>query len=121
MNNYEALIPISAFIATALVIIVCLYVSHKNKTQIQETIRLSLDKGDALTPELLESLGTSGSARVKDLRRGVILAAIGVACILGGLIANDVDAFTGFSIIGMFPLLVGSGFLLVWKLNRYND
>ena len=31
MNNYEALIPISAFIATALVIIVFLYLSHKNK------------------------------------------------------------------------------------------
>lgn len=121
MNNYEVLIPIITVLATAAVIITFLYLSHKGKTQIQETIRRSLDKGDALTPELLKSLGTSHSPSVKDLRRGVILSAVGVACFFAGLVANDTDAFTGFTIIGMFPLLVGIGFLLVWKLNRYND
>ncbi|WP_144391631.1 DUF6249 domain-containing protein [Pleionea sediminis] len=121
MNPIEVVIPVAFILVTAVVVVTFLYLSHKNKMAIQETIRRSLDQGNSLTPELLEKLGTTPSPRVKDLRRGIVLAALGLAAILSGLVVNDSDGMIGFVIAGLFPLMMGSGFLLVWKLNRYND
>ncbi len=121
MDAVEVIIPVASFFMVTIIVVTFLYLSHKNKLAIQDTIRKSLDQGNALTPELLEKLGTTPSPRIRDLRRGVVLSAIGIAAILAGLLINDNDASTGFVIIGLFPLLMGAGFLLVWKMNRYND
>lgn len=121
MGAVEVIIPVSSFLMVTIIVVVFLYLSHKNKQAIQDTIRKSLDQGNALTPELLEKLGTTPSPRIRDLRRGVVLAAIGMAAILAGLVIDDKDATTGFIITGLFPLMMGVGFLLVWKMNRYND
>ncbi len=121
MNAVEVVIPVSSFIMVTIIVVTFLYLSHKNKQAVQDTIRKSLDQGNPLTPELLEKLGTSPSPRIRDLRRGVVLAAIGIAAVLAGLVIDDNDGTTGFIIIGLFPLLMGAGFLLVWKMNRYND
>ncbi len=121
MQPFEVFIPIVAMLASAAVLISFFYLSHRNKKAIQDTIRHSIDQGNPLTPEILEKLGTNHSPRVKDLRRGIVLAALGLAFMLAGLIVNDPDGTVGMMVSGMFPLMVGLGFLLVWKLNRYND
>jgi peptidoglycan/LPS O-acetylase OafA/YrhL len=121
MNIIEAFIPIVALLAVAAVLISFFYLSHKNKKVIQDTIRHSIEQGNPLTPELLEKLATSHSPRVKDLRRGVVLASLGVAFMLAGLLVNDPDGTVGMMVAGMFPLMMGLGFLVVWKLNRYHD
>lgn len=113
----EALwIPIIGTISTAVVVSLFFYFRNKTKTEIQLTIRQSLDKGANLTPELIEKLSISTSPKVTDLRRGVVLVALGIACILAGWIGDGMQEGTA---IGMFPLMLGIGFLAVWKMNKY--
>ncbi|NVJ48777.1 MAG: hypothetical protein HWE13_07110 [Gammaproteobacteria bacterium] len=121
MNSVEIFIPITMFLAIAAVLITFFYYSKKNKEGIQQTIRHSIDQGQSLTPELLEKLAGTHSPRVKDLRRGVVATAIGLAGFCAGLIMDEPDARVVFMMLSLFPMFVGIGFLLVWKLNRYND
>ncbi|MEE4245722.1 MAG: DUF6249 domain-containing protein [Kangiellaceae bacterium] len=117
----EFLIPIFITGFMAAVIIFFFYLSHKNKVAIQQTIQKSLDLGNPLTPELLDKLGTTQAPRVKDLKRGIVLGSIGLGCMFASLMINDPEGMVVFRVLGIFPLLVGAAFLLVWKLNRYND
>ncbi|NVJ60495.1 MAG: hypothetical protein HWE27_08895 [Gammaproteobacteria bacterium] len=115
------LIPITLFITVAAVLIVAIVLGHKSKASVQETIRQSIEQGHQITPELLAKLGSTHSPKVKDLRRGIVIFSLGLAAMAAGLIVNDPDATVGIMMIGVFPLFIGAGFLLVWKLNRYND
>ena len=121
MESHVLWIPVVAIIGFTVVLVTFFYLSHKNKSAIQETIKKSLDMGQELSPEILERLGTHHSPRVRDLRRGVVLMSLGVAGLVAGSMFVDPDDSMGFVAISMFPLFLGLGFLIVWKLNRYND
>ncbi|WMS86980.1 DUF6249 domain-containing protein [Pleionea litopenaei] len=121
MQTAEIFIPITMFIMMAAVLIVYFYFARKNKEGIQETIRRSIEHGQQLTPELLEKLSGAHSPKVKDLRRGVVLCALGIAGFFAGFVLKEPDASEVFMMLSLFPLFIGAGFLLVWKLDRYND
>jgi len=108
-------IPITGVICLTIMVIVNVIASGKNKKEIQLTIRQLLDKGESITPELLEKLGTFKSQKIIDLRRGLTLASVGLACVLSGLIINEIRI--GLA-IGVFPFLLGVAFFLCWKTNQ---
>jgi len=108
-------IPITGVICLTIMIIVNVISSVKNKKEVQLTIRKLLDKGESITPELLDKLGTFKSNKAIDLRRGLALASIGLACVFSGLIVNEIRI--GLA-IGIFPLLLGGAFFLCWKTNQ---
>lgn len=108
-------IPITGVICLTIMVIVNVISSRKNKKEVQLTIRQLLDKGENITPELLEKLGTFKPQKIIDLRRGLALAAIGLACVFSGFIVNEIRV--GLA-IGVFPLLLGVAFFLCWKTNQ---
>jgi hypothetical protein len=108
-------IPITGVICLTIMVSVNVISSSKNKKEVQLTIRQLLDKGENITPELLEKLGTFKSQRIIDLRRGLTLAGIGFACVFSGFIVNEIRI--GLA-IGIFPLLLGVAFFLCWKTNQ---
>ena len=55
--------------------------------------------------------------RRRDLRRGVIFLSLGVAGLLCSLFFADAEVVSGIRAGSMFPLLLGAGFLIVWRLN----
>ena len=110
-------IPIITVISISVALMVYFYFKAKSKADIQETLRHSLDKGAELTPELIERLSATTSPKVLDLRRGIVLVGLGLACILAGWIGGNLKEGTA---IGMFPLMLGIGFLTVWKINKYD-
>ncbi|TQV66973.1 hypothetical protein FKG94_26255 [Exilibacterium tricleocarpae] len=116
--NEDILIPIAAFASFAAIVITYFAYNSKHKIEVQNTIRKVLDKGDNLTPELLQKLGTYNSPRVMDLRKGLALCAIGAAALLAGGVVDELRTGIAF---GVFPLLLGIAFLTVWRLNRYDD
>ena len=59
----------------------------------------------------------SDDPRVRDLRRGIIFLALGIAGLLCSLFFDDATVVNGIRAGSMFPVLLGGGFLLVWKLN----
>ncbi|NVK21069.1 MAG: hypothetical protein HWD86_00995 [Kangiellaceae bacterium] len=117
----EEFVPVIFFICTACVIVAFFYLSHKNKLATLDTIQKSVDSGQPLTPEMLDKISNVQPPRVKDLRRGVVLLALGLAGFVASFMFSHEEPQEAFRIISMLPLFVGAGFLLVWKMNRYKD
>jgi hypothetical protein len=106
-------IPIAGLICFTIMVIANVVSSSMTKKEVQLTIRQLLDQGQNLTPELLEKLGTFKSQQTVDLRRGLTLVSVGLACILAGIVFSEIR--TGFA-IGVFPLLLGTAFFICWKV-----
>jgi hypothetical protein len=114
----EFWIPIAAFISFTVIIIAIVAASNKNKKEVQLTIRQLLDKGESITPEILEKLGTFKSQKIIDLRRGLALGSVGLACIFAGIVMGEIQV--GLA-VGIFPLLLGIAFYICWKMNQDDE
>ncbi len=133
----DQLIPILViFMIVALVIgplWIRSYFAAQERSRLHETLRVAYEKGQAVPPELIQSLQTSVSERPistpdRDLRRAIVLIAVGLGlCGLGygmyfGLnSASEEGAWiTGTSIAGAgaIPGLIGVAYLILWLINR---
>ena len=112
------MVPIVMFIVLGLVIIAYYYWNHRNRVSIMDTVQKAIDKGESLTPELLDRLGAAVNPRMRDLRRGIVFLALGIAGLLCSLFFDLQQVVDGIRAGSVFPLMLGLGFLLVWKLNR---
>ena len=113
----EALIPIVMFLVVGIVAMSYFYWNHKSRQGVMDTVQKAIETGGEFSPELLSQLGGAVNPRARDLRRGVIFLALGVAGLLCSLFFPDPEVVNGIRAGSMFPLLVGGGFLLVWKMN----
>ena len=52
------------------------------------------------------------------MRRGIVFLSLGIAGLLCSLFFADADVVNGIRAGSVFPLMLGAGFLLVWKLNQ---
>lgn len=109
------LIPISTVLVTGAVLVALFYFRAKNRAQLQITVREAIDKGNELTPELIDRLAGPRPGPGYDLRRALIWLAIGLACCLFGAILGEDDALRPLIAIGMFPTLIGVAYLILWK------
>jgi len=109
------MVPIAVFIAGVLIVFIIMYFKAKTRAGVQKTIRLALEKGNELTPELLDRLATPKQSQSSDLRRGVIALAIGIGFALFGSIIGEQDAVRPMIGVGMFPAIIGIGYLILWK------
>jgi hypothetical protein len=112
------LIPIVMFIVIGIAILGYFYWNHKNRASIMKTVQKAIDKGGELTPELLKQLGASADPRARDMRRGIIFLSLGIGGLLCSLFFGDPEVINGIRAGSVFPLMLGLGFLLVWKLNK---
>ena len=114
----EELIPITLFAVIGMVVIGYFYWNHKNRSSIMKTVQKAIDKGGDLTPELLTQLGATGNPRIRDMRRGIVFLSLGIAGLLCSMFFPDPDVVNGIRAGSVFPLMLGIGFLIVWKLNK---
>ena len=112
------LVPISMFAMLAIVIPAYFYWNHKNRVSIMDTVQKAIDQGKDLTPELLMSLGAAINPKMRDLRRGVVFLSLGIAGLLCSLFFNDAEVVNGIRAGSVFPLMLGVGFMVVWKMNK---
>ena len=94
---------------------------YKLKVKTHELLEKSIEKGIDVTPELIEKLNHEKSPRYKDFRRGIIMACIGAAVFCFSLIIPEDDTSKVFRGLSLLPIFMGAGFLLVWKVNKYDD
>ena len=112
------LIPIILFIVLGVITLGYFFWNHKNRQAVMDTVQKAIETGGEFSPELLSQLGAAVNPRARDLRRGIIFLALGAAGLLCSLFFPDPEVVNGIRAGSMFPLLLGGGFLLVWKLNR---
>ncbi len=120
-----------AFVAA--IILVPLYMRHRERQQMHETLRIAYEKGQPVPPELIEALQTKTPVRSmstpdRDLRIAVILIAVGLGFAglgygvwYGLMTVDDTAAYiSGGSTagVGAIPGLIGLGYLVLWLARR---
>jgi hypothetical protein len=118
MNPNEVWIPLSMFIGLSVVLSLWVWFRYRAKRDLQETIRTAIEKGEGLSPELIENLVNPPVSPQRDLRRGVISVVVAIAIALFALFLNEGDAFGPLMGVAMFPLSIGAGFLLMHRFGR---
>jgi hypothetical protein len=113
----EELIPITLF--TGLTVVMCLFFWFRYRTRgdMQATIRTALDKGQELSPEIIDRLGSPRSPKDKDLRLALIWIAVALAMACLGFAIPDDDREVTQVFLGLasFPFFVGLAYLTMWR------
>jgi len=108
-------IAIVMFLVIGLVFVLLIYYRYRSRSEMQQTIRVALEKGDSLTPELLDRIVDPKQNGSRDLRRGMISVALGMGTAMFGFFVDEDDAVRPLIGIAMFPLMVGIAYLLMWR------
>ncbi len=114
----EELIPIAMFAAIALIFFIVLYFRQRSRADMQQTIRLALERGTELTPELIDRLGAPAEpSRNRDLRLGLIWMALAIGLALCGFAVPDPtgNALRGCLAGAAFPFAIGLAYLVMWR------
>ncbi len=110
----EELIPIVLFLTIGGVFALAFYLKYKARHDVQHTVRLAIERGEALSPELIETLATSIASPYADLRRGVIFLALGAAGFAFAALLGEEDAMSPIMAVSTFPIVIGLAYLGLW-------
>ncbi len=114
----EEWIPIVMFAAIALIFFLVLYFKHRGSAEMQQTIRLALERGTELTPEIINRLGAPAEpSRNKDLRAGLIWMGLALGLALCGFAVAtfSIEALYGCLAGAAFPFAIGLAYLVMWR------
>ena len=122
------LVPVVLFLMIGAIIVGNRYFRHKERTQMQDTLRAAYERGQTVQPELLAMMTTDPRplkptyGPERDLRRGLFWIAWALALLAAGGAfyyydpSNDTTgAFMGFA---CFPGFVGLAYLINYFLTR---
>ncbi|SHF17590.1 hypothetical protein SAMN04487965_1551 [Microbulbifer donghaiensis] len=115
------LVPFGFFLLVGVSIWLVLHFRAKKDLEIQQTVRMALDKGAELTPELIEQLGASNKPHpLQDVRRGIVWITVAVGIALFGFFVPDPSnhAFLALLAIAMLPFAIGLGYLAMHLFSR---
>jgi|GEM_PF-268799 hypothetical protein len=111
-QNVAILVP-GFFFATLLGgIFAVMYARFRKDKQVHETLRLMIEKGTPIPPELLHP----PKSPTADLKRGIIFAAAGLG--LSIMIMATEGITKGDWTVGLIPMLVGAGYIASFYLAR---
>ena len=115
MENVEW-VPIVMFIGMTAVFIALFWFRYKARSDMQSTFRAALDKGQELTPEIIDRLGHPKASKDKDLRLGVIWVAVAIGLTAFGFgLPDEDDVSRIFLGISALPLMIGIAYLIMHK------
>ena len=106
------------FISVAAVLIAVFWFRWRARDGMQQTIRMALDKGHELTPEIIDRLGHPKDSKYKDLRLGIIWLSIagGLALIAVAVPDPSGHALRGTMAGAALPFAIGLGYLVIYFL-----
>ena len=107
----ETLIPISLFLMIATIIVTPVYLSYLSRTKELETLS-KFAESSVENREVLLKLIQRPSLPRNDLRKGLVLLAIAIPIIIGGLVDGSVMVSI---VLGGIPLLIGLAYVYMAK------
>ena len=117
-------IPISMMIGLTVLFSLFFWFRFRARGEMQQTIRAAIEKGQELSPEIIERLGNPKRPKDKDLRLALIWLASAVGLFLFGAAVSAAETeehiFTIFSGISAFPLMIGIAYLVMWRFTDYD-
>jgi len=111
-------VPIALFAALAIIFCFFFWFRARNRREMQQTIRAAIERGQELTPELVESLGKPELPFPdKDLRLALIWLAVAAGIALFGLGMGRIEeeVFSIMLSIAAFPLMIGIAYMIMWR------
>ncbi|MBS0297636.1 MAG: hypothetical protein JSR45_15105 [Proteobacteria bacterium] len=122
-TGVEILVPLGFFGMIAGVVLVPRYFRNKERTEMQQTIRAAIEKGQPLPPEVLDAMTRDvkpAPSAARDIRVGVVWLAIGLGIAGFGLAMGQYTeaAMPPFLGIGAIPAAVGLAFIVMSFFNN---
>jgi hypothetical protein len=116
----EIAVPIAFFGSIIASIWLVSYFNSRKRLTIHETLRHAIDKGQTLSPELLQNMSLVTDPVRADLRRGVLFLAFGAAFgVLAALIGREeAEALTPMLGVATFPIFLGIAYIGLWAFGR---
>ena len=113
----EEFIPIVMFAGITLVLSLYFWFRYRARLDMQQTVRLALDKGHDLSPEMIDRLGHPRASKDKDLRIALIWPGIAGGMLLCSFVVPDPtgDAQRGLLAGASFPFALGIAYLIMWR------
>mgnify|MGYP003658791159 FL=1 len=113
----EDFIPIVMFSGITLVMCLYFWFRYRARLDMQQTVRLALDKGHDLSPEMIDRLGHPKASKDKDLRIALIWLGIAGGMFLCSFVVPDPtdDAQRGLLAAAAFPFMLGIAYLAMWR------
>lgn len=101
------------------IVALILFSSWAKNRSLHRTVREMVAKGQPVPPELLASRAGAPLRPWYDLRRGIILLAVGVSIIFffGAVAGWDAGVWA----IGLIPAIIGTGYILTWRLAQKQE
>ena len=119
----EELIPIVMFISLAVVLIFLFWFRFRARDGMQQTIRMALDKGQELSPEIIDRLGHPKAGKYRDLRLGIIWISIAVGLSLVAVAVGNFEreALYGTLASAGLPFAIGLGYLVIYRFTGQDE
>lgn len=113
-------VPVALFAAIVAAIWLFSHYNFKKRLTAHETLRLAIDKGQEMSPELIERMSYLSDPVKSDLRRGILLIAFGLAFVMLGLVipSDEPEAARGVIAIASFPIILGIAYLGLWRFSH---
>ena len=105
---------LSVFGAPVAIVAVIMLVGWAKTRSLHRTVRAMVEKGQPVPPELLASPAGAPLRPWYDLRRGIVLLAVGFGIVMFFGISAGWD--NGVWALGSIPALIGVGYILAWRL-----
>jgi hypothetical protein len=114
--DFGILVPLAPFIMPVAILVVIFHFRYRRNKMMHETLRVMIEKGVPVTPELIASLTTKEKGRHETensqtryyLLPGLILTGIGIGVV----------SLAGKP--GLIVLFIGVAFLIVWSVEKKN-
>jgi len=113
----EVFVVLIVFGSIVSILLGWLVLRFKERVETQQTIRLALEKGNELTPEILRQLNESEPDQNKDLRRAVIWLAVAGALVLAAFAVPEPEALRGMLTGAAFPFCIGAAYLVLYRFS----
>ena len=112
------LVPISLFVLIGAVAVAIEYFKYRRRQDQQITVRTAIDKGEGLSADVLESIANPKMPPGQDLRRGIVLIALGLGIGAFGFILGEADAIRPLMATSAIPSAIGLGFIIWWLIRK---
>jgi Na+/H+ antiporter NhaD/arsenite permease-like protein len=119
----EILIPLTLFAMIAAIVIVPRYLKSVERQKMADTLRVAIEKGQPLPPEMINMLTADTPPKPspqRDLRRGLIFVAIALGLVVMGLVIGQGEPDATYPMIGLaaIPGFIGLALIAVSRIGR---
>ncbi len=118
--DVEIAVPFIFFGTIVAVVWLIFYFSSKKRESAHKTIRLAIEKGQDISPELIENMSDMVNPRRRDMRKSVILLTLAIAmCAIAFIVPIDSDnGIRGVLAGAVIPGALGLAYLGLWRFGH---